>query len=181
MPEVSFESLHGIELIPLNNQVDSRGEFSKLYDEVSTAFDHSEPISFSVSKNRRSGTIRGLHIQITPYPETKLVTCLSGSIFDVILDLRPESPTFTKWARIELNSIRPSQLYIPPGFAHGYQTLEEDTEVAYVIWGKYSSEQSRRISFQDTELAIYWPLEVTEISTADREANSLRALVSELL
>ena len=108
-------------------------------------------------------------------------TCLSGSIFDVVLDLRPESPTFTRWARLELNSTTPYQIHIPPGFAHGYQTLEEDTEVAYVIWGKYSSEQSRRIHFQDTELAIDWPLEVTEISTDDRDAKSLKTLVSELL
>lgn len=140
----------------------------------------SKDISVSVSRNSFSGTIRGLHIQLPPFSESKLITCLSGAVFDVIVDLRDSSPTFKSWSRIELTSTNFQQLYLPEGFAHGYQTLENNTQLIYVISGKYSETYSRRINYQDLELAIKWPLSVTEITDADNEARSLNSLLEEI-
>lgn len=180
MPEVAFVSLSGPMLIPIQNHLDGRGSFSKLFQANLHEFSMSKDISVSVSKNSFSGTVRGLHIQIHPFSESKLITCLSGAVFDVIVDLRDSSPTFRSWSRVELTSTNLQQLYVPEGFAHGYQTLEDDTELIYIISGKYSDAHSRRIHYQDLELAIKWPLNITEISVADKEAKSLNSLLEEL-
>lgn len=180
MPEVPFASLNGPRLIPIQNHLDNRGSFSKLFEANFHEKSMSKDISVSVSRNSFSGTIRGLHIQLPPFSESKLITCLSGAVFDVIVDLRDSSPTFKSWSRIELTSTNFQQLYLPEGFAHGYQTLENNTQLIYVISGKYSETYSRRINYQDLELAIKWPLSVTEITDADNEARSLNSLLEEI-
>lgn len=180
MLEVPFESLGGPKLLPIRNHVDSRGSFTKLYEEDLLELSMPKEISISVSRNSHSGTVRGIHFQLPPYSESKLITCLSGEIFDVIVDLRDASPTYKNWAKIELDSNCLQQLYVPEGFAHGYQTLKSNTEIIYVISGRYSATHSRRINFQDRELAINWPLDITDISVADREASSLSSLLDEL-
>lgn len=180
MPEVPFAALSGPKLIPIQNHLDGRGSFSKLFQANMHEFSMSKDISVSVSKNTFSGTVRGLHIQLHPFSESKLITCLSGAIFDVIVDLRDSSPTFKSWSRVELASTHLQQLYVPEGFAHGYQTLENDTELIYIISGKYSNAHSRRVHYQDLELAIQWPLNITEISDTDKEARSLNSLLEEL-
>lgn len=159
---------------------DNRGFFSKIYSSDTTSVPKLKEISVSVSKNYNLGTIRGIHFQLSPLQETKLITCLSGSIFDVIVDLRPESPTFRKWAQITLKPSNSKQLYVPRGFAHGFQTLETNTEVLYIIWGRHSATHSRRIYFRDSDLSINWPLEVSEISHEDQTASSLASITSEL-
>lgn len=180
MPEVPFASLNGPRLIPIHNHFDSRGSFSKLFEANLFESSTSKDISVSVSKNSFSGTVRGIHIQLPPFSESKLITCLSGAIFDVIVDLRDSSPTFKSWSRIELASTNLQQLYVPEGFAHGYQTLENDTHLLYVITGKHSVTHSRRINYQDLALAIQWPLGVTEISEADKKARSMNSLLEEI-
>ena len=179
MFEVPFETLNGPKLIPTQNHLDDRGSFSKLSHLRLLELSMSMDISVSVSKNSVYGTVRGIHFQLPPFSESKLITCLSGSIFDVVVDLRDSSPTYRNWSSVELSSESLQYLYVPKGFAHGFQTLENDTNLLYVISGEYSAEHSRRINFQDLELAINWPLPVTEISLADREANTLKSLLAE--
>lgn len=172
--------MDGPRLIPIRNHLDSRGIFTKLYEDNFLELSMSTDISISVSRNSHSGTVRGIHIQLPPFSESKLINCISGAIFDVIVDLRVSSPTYKNWAKVELDSKILQQLYIPKGFAHGYQTLTDDAIILYVISGKYSVASSRRINFQDRELAINWPLEISKISSADRDANSLSSLLDEL-
>ena len=179
MPEVPFASVSGPKLIPIQTHLDSRGSFSKLYEANLPELAMLNDISVSVSKNSFSGTVRGIHIQLPPFSESKLITCLSGAVFDVIVDLRDSSPTFKSWSKVVLTSTSLQQLYVPEGFAHGYQTLKSDTQLMYVISGRYSAAHSRLVNYQDLELAIKWPLSVTEVSVADKEASSLKSLLEE--
>lgn len=123
----------------------------------------------SISFNHRRGTLRGLHFQAEPWPEAKLVRCTSGAIWDVIVDLRPESPTLGQFHAAELTSGNRHALWIPAGFAHGFQTLTDDAEVLYQISEDYRPEAARGLRWDDPELAIPWPLEVTMISDRDRK------------
>lgn len=181
MLEVHFKSLIGPKLSPFEIHQDNRGSFRKIMDVTSLEFRENKHISVSVSNNLRSGTVRGLHFQASPFEEFKMISCISGSIFDVLVDIRPNSPHFKQWARIELSSSTPYFLEVPPGFAHGFQTLQDDTNVMYVICGQYSSESSRRIHFRDPNLAIQWPLEVSEISIQDNSADDLDLVLRKLI
>jgi dTDP-4-dehydrorhamnose 3,5-epimerase len=111
----------------------------------------------STSYNRRRGTLRGLHYQAEPCPETKLVRCTAGAVFDVVVDLRPESPAFGRWAAVELSADNRRQLYIPAGLAHGFQTLTDDAEVFYQISAAYRPDLQRGVRWDDPALAIAWP------------------------
>jgi len=120
-------------------------------------------ISFSV----HSGTVRGMHYQREPHSEAKLVRCVKGAIWDVIIDIRPESPTYRQWQGFELSSMNGRQLYIPKGFAHGFQTLSNDVEVNYLISEPYAPDSATGIRYDDPALGINWPLAITEISEKD--------------
>lgn len=122
----------------------------------------------SVSHNARPGTLRGLHYQVAPFAETKLVSCVSGSIYDVIVDVRRDSPTYLRWygERLDANSHR--ALYIPEGLAHGFQTLTDDSTVFYMISAEYHPPSARGLRWDDPALAIEWPLEPASISARDR-------------
>jgi len=122
----------------------------------------------SISSNHLKGTLRGLHYQAFPHEETKLVRCISGSIFDVIVDLRPNSAHFKQWFSVILSSTNKKALYVPAGFAHGFQTLANESELFYQIEGEYVPEASRGIIWNDASLNISWPLPVTAISAADQ-------------
>ncbi|MGY4286380.1 dTDP-4-dehydrorhamnose 3,5-epimerase [Bradyrhizobium sp. LM2.7] len=121
----------------------------------------------SISFSARRGTLRGLHFQREPYSEAKLIRCTSGSILDVIVDVRRDSPTFRHWQKFELSSANGSQLYVPKGFAHGFQTLCDDVEVSYLISTRYEPEFASGIRYDDPAFDIDWPLSVTEISERD--------------
>lgn len=123
-----------------------------------------------ISYNKHKGTLRGMHYQSYPYEEAKLVRCTTGAIYDVIIDLRPESSTFKQWVAITLTENNHKMLYIPEGFAHGFQTLEEDTEVFYQMSEFYVSEYAKGIRWNDPAIGIEWP-QVCEriISTKDRQ------------
>ena len=118
--------------------------------------------------NRSRGTIRGMHFQYPPAAETKLVRCVRGAILDVIVDLRPESPTFLRHLGVELTGGNHRALYIPKRFAHGYQVLEDDTEVTYLLGGFYTPAAEGGLPFDDPRLGIVWPLPVGEMSDRDR-------------
>ena len=122
----------------------------------------------SISVNLRKGTLRGMHLQGPPHEETKIVRCVKGAIFDVVLDLRRDSPTFLRWHGVELSSANRLALYIPAGCAHGFQTLEDDCEVAYQISEFYHPECSRPVRWNDRAFGIEWPLPVTVMSAADQ-------------
>jgi len=124
-------------------------------------------VQCSISFNKKTGTIRGMHYQKKPFEETKLVRCTRGKIFDVIVDLRPHSKTFKGWYSIELSHENYKMLFIPEGFAHGFQTLEDNAEVFYQISEYYMPEYARGIKWNDKSFQIKWPLKPAEMSQRD--------------
>jgi dTDP-4-dehydrorhamnose 3,5-epimerase len=127
----------------------------------------------SVSFNQLRGTLRGMHLQAPPHAETKLVRCTRGSIFDVIVDLRPDSRTYLEWFGIELSADNRTALYIPEGCAHGFQTLEDESEVHYQISVPYEPSAFRGYHFASPAFGIRWPLLPTVVSDRDKALDSL--------
>jgi dTDP-4-dehydrorhamnose 3,5-epimerase len=126
-----------------------------------------ELIECNLSFNKVAGTLRGMHFQVAPFAQPKLVRCTMGAIWDAIVDLRPESPTFQHWVGAELTAKNRRQLYIPAGFAHGFITLADDTEVFYQMGGAYHPSASRGVRWNDPAFAIAWPREVAVIIERD--------------
>lgn len=122
----------------------------------------------NISYNKHKGTLRGMHYQAAPMAETKLVRCTRGAIYDVIIDLRPESPTYCQWIAEELNAENSKMMYVPEGFAHGFQTLKDDTEVFYQMSEFYSPEHARGVRWNDPAFGIEWPLNTKIISEKDK-------------
>lgn len=122
----------------------------------------------NISFNRRRGTLRGMHYQQAPHAEAKLVRCTAGAIFDVVVDLRPESATYRRWFGVELNAENRRGLYVPEGCAHGFQTLSDDAEVFYQMTADYHPESAVGCRWDDPQLQITWPLPVTEMSPRDQ-------------
>ena len=162
-------ALEGVfEVVP-SSSTDHRGDFVKYFDAsafeargLSSAFHQG-----ARAANRRRGTLRGLHYQETSYFEVKLVRCVRGAIFDVLVDMRPGSRTCGDWQSFELASTKSNALYIPSGVAHGYQTYEDETVLEYLISGEYRPDMQRGIRWNSELLGIAWPLEVTMISARD--------------
>lgn len=122
----------------------------------------------STSFNKRKGTLRGMHYQAPPFAETKIVRCIRGSMYDVIIDLRPESPSFARHFAVVLTADNRKMLYVPGGFAHGFQTLEDDTEVLYQISEFYVSTHARGVRWDDPAFGIRWPIDERTIVERDR-------------
>ncbi len=122
----------------------------------------------SISTNRLQGTVRGMHCQRGPQAETKLVRCTRGAIFDVIVDMRPGSPTFLRWSGIELSANNHRLLYIPAGFAHGFQTLLDESEVFYQISCEYEPKYYSGVRWDDPSIQVAWPLPISKISSQDQ-------------
>lgn len=140
---------------------DERGFFSEVWNHARFA-EAGIPTQFvqdNVSLSRTKGVLRGLHFQTPPAAQAKLVRVSRGSIFDVGVDIRRSSPTFGRWAGVVLSAERWNQLYVPEGFAHGFVTLEDDTEVTYKVSALYSPEHDRSIRFDDPAIGIEWPLD----------------------
>jgi dTDP-4-dehydrorhamnose 3,5-epimerase len=125
-------------------------------------------VQMNLSYNRLAGTLRGMHFQHAPYAETKLVRCIRGAIYDVIIDLRPDSPTYKRWIGVTLTAANRLALYVPEGFAHGFQTLEDDTEVFYQVSQYYTPSAEGGVRYDDPAFGIEWPLPVTEMSEKDK-------------
>jgi len=149
---------------------DERGFFARAFCREELAAHGLDPTvaQCSLSFNRRRGTLRGMHYQAAPAEEAKLVRCVRGAIHDVIVDVRPASPTLGRHAAARLDADNRLALYLPPGFAHGFQTLEDDTELYYQMSAAYSPEHARGFRHDDPELGIAWPLPVSVISERDR-------------
>ncbi len=165
-------SLDGCILIEFNRNEDSRGWFQRAFGtvELETLGLDLAPAQVNLAFTHRAGTVRGLHLQVAPYGEDKLVHCVKGRIFDVAVDLREESETFGKWFGVELSEDSPRALLIPKGFGHGYMSLTDDVTIAYVVSQTYRPEAERAISPMHSSLAIEWPLEVSVISEKDSSA-----------
>ncbi len=121
----------------------------------------------NVIYNRRRGTLRGFHYQVPPMAETKLFRVTSGRVYDVIVDLRPNSPTYRRWLSVELSAEQRTMLYVPKGFGQAFQTLVDDTELTYQVSAPYSPEHGRGFRYDDPAFGVRWPLEPTEISEKD--------------
>jgi len=164
--ETKFKGAYIIEVEPIK---DERGFFARSFckEEFKKLGLKHEIVQCNVSYNKKAGTIRGMHFQCEPYGETKIVSCTKGAIYDVIIDLREDSETFFKWEAVELTETNGKRLYIPEGFAHGYQTLENDTLVYYQMGNFYNPAFACGIKFDDPILAIKWPIETKIISDKD--------------
>ena len=166
-------------LIEPEKTEDERGFFSRLFC-TDTFLERGLCVDYpqwSVSFNKHRGTLRGLHFQAPPHEETKLVSCTRGAVFDVAVDVRPQSHSRGKWVGVELSADNRSMLYIPAGFAHGFQTLTDDAEVRYHISERYHPEASRGVRWDDPDLAVAWPnAEQRVISSRDRALPRLREL-----
>jgi dTDP-4-dehydrorhamnose 3,5-epimerase len=162
--------LPGVTLIEPEVIEDERGSFARTFCAREFERRGLNPCvaQCNLSWNRQRGTVRGLHYQAEPFAEAKLVRCTRGALFDVVVDLRPGSPTLGAFAAVELTAAGGRMLYIPEGCAHGFQTLEDDTEVFYQISQFYHPESARGLRWDDPAFAIPWPLPVSVISAKDR-------------
>lgn len=179
MVEVRSTRLGGVVEIVAKKFEDERGFFSETYNR--TAFGEAgidlDFVQDNQSLSRHPGVIRGLHYQLPPHPQAKLVRVLRGSIFDVAVDIRKGSPTFSHWVGVLLSASMWNQLFVPVGFAHGFLTLEPDTEVAYKVSDRYAPECDRAIRYDDPDIAIDWPVgdAQVELSAKDKAAPALAA------
>jgi dTDP-4-dehydrorhamnose 3,5-epimerase len=163
--------LAGVVVVDIEPHGDERGLFARLQcpDEFASAGVPFSPVQTSLSRNPAAGTLRGLHYQRAPFAETKLVRAVRGRMFDVAVDLRPESPTFRQWVAEELSSDNARALFIPQGVAHGFLTLEPDTDVLYQISPRFEPGHEAGARWNDPAFAIAWPAPPQLIS--ERDAN----------
>jgi dTDP-4-dehydrorhamnose 3,5-epimerase len=168
---VLFEetSLKGAFIVHPEPHSDERGFFARVWCKREFENEGLNPrlVQSSISYNKLKGTLRGMHYQVAPHAEAKLVRCTRGSIFDVVIDLRDESPTFKQWVGVELTEENRDALYVPEGFGHGFLTLEDDCEILYNISEYYAPDAERGLRFDDPAIGIEWPLRVKVISTQD--------------
>jgi dTDP-4-dehydrorhamnose 3,5-epimerase len=162
-------ALAGVVLVDLERLEDDRGWFARSWCAAEFAAQGLDPTiaQCNISVTATAGTIRGLHYQVAPAEETKLVRCSRGAIHDVVVDLRPGSPTRLHHAAFELRAEDHRALYVPAGFAHGFQTLVDDTEVEYQMGAPYTPSTGRGLRYDDPTLGIAWPRPVTVISEQD--------------
>ena len=162
--------LDGAFIIENKKCEDERGFFLRFWDanEFSKSGLNPNLAQCNTSYTKIKGTIRGLHYQISPHEESKLIWCIKGEIFDVIVDLRPESKTFKKWFSIQLTSDNYKMLYVPEGFANGFQSLKDEVKIFYQNSQYYASESERGIRWNDPTFNINWPLKPTLISKKDK-------------
>jgi len=162
--------LAGAFLVDLDRNEDERGFFARSWDGREFEARGLNPLiaQCSISFNLRKGTLRGMHYQVKPFEEAKLVRCTRGSLHDVIVDLRPGSPTYAKSLGVLLSAENRRMLYVPEGFAHGFLTLEDATEVFYQISELYAPESQRGFRWNDPAFGIAWPAKVRVISERDR-------------
>lgn len=165
--------LPGAYVIEPERKEDFRGYFARTFCEKEFASLGLEThiAQCSVSFNQRKGTLRGMHYQVAPFEEVKVVRCIRGAIYDVIIDLRRNSPTFKKHLAVELDGRNGSALYVPAGFAHGFQTLADDSEVFYQMSQYYSADHARGVRWNDPTFAISWPED--ERTILERDENYL--------
>lgn len=161
--------LKGACIIEIDKYKDERGFFARTWceEEFKKQGLMSRIVQTNISYNYQKGTLRGMHYQIKPHEEAKIIRCIRGAIYDVIIDLRPESSTYREWISLELTADKFQMLYIPELFAHGFQTLVNDTEVYYQMSEFYAPSAGRGIRYNDPAFDVKWPCEVSLISDKD--------------
>lgn len=164
--------LAGAFVIDLERREDDRGFFARSFCQEEFEEHGLKPViaQANLAYNHRKGTLRGMHFQIPPAAETKLVRATRGAILDIIVDLRPESPTYLQHVAVELTQENHRALYVPERFAHGYQVLVDETETSYQVGEFYSPPNERALRYDDPRLGLEWPLPVAVISDKDRDA-----------
>lgn len=167
--------LKGAYIVDIERFEDERGFFARSWcrDEFARRGLNPGLVQCNISHNRLKGTVRGMHFQAAPHREAKLVRCTMGGIFDVIIDLREDSATFRQWTGVELSARNRRMLYVPEDFAHGFQTLEDDSEVFYQMSEAYYPECARGVRWDDPAFGIEWPLSEAVISARDRNFDLL--------
>jgi dTDP-4-dehydrorhamnose 3,5-epimerase len=161
--------LEGAVVVELQPHLDERGAFARTFCEVEFAA-NGLPVRFpqcNLSFNTSAGTLRGMHFNRTPHGEAKLVRCVRGAVFDVIIDLRPSSPTRLNWFGAELSAANGRALFVPPDFAHGFLTLADDSDVYYHMGELYRPDAATGIRWDDPAVGVEWPRDVTAISERD--------------
>lgn len=163
-------ALRGAYVVDIDPREDERGYFARSFcrEEFYRHGLKTEVEQCNVSFNLRKGTLRGMHYQVSPKAEAKLVRCTRGAVHDVIVDLRDDSPTLLRWEAVKLTEDDCRMLYVPEGFAHGFQTLENDSEVFYQMFALYSPDHARGVRWDDPALGIGWPLPDPIVSDRDR-------------
>jgi dTDP-4-dehydrorhamnose 3,5-epimerase len=179
--EATTVSIPGVIVFTPQPHLDRRGFFSRTFDAEVARRAGLDPAAFVQDSMSRSakGVIRGLHVRLGA-GENKLVRCSAGAIFDVVVDLRPSSPTFRQWLSFDLNGDTQRSLYIPAGCAHGFQALTEPADTSYRIDREHDPSEDLTIAYDDPELAVLWPLPITVMSDSDRMAKPLQLLTAEL-
>lgn len=166
---VNVTPIEGVAVLDVETREDDRGFFARTFCREEFLAAGLEPAveQCNLSFNHRGGTLRGMHFQVAPHPEAKLVRCTRGSIEDIVVDMRPGSPTYLQHVSVTLSAENRRAIYVPPYFAHGYQTLEDDTEVTYQVSGSYHPEAERGLRYDDPALGLHWPRDVSVISAKD--------------
>lgn len=161
--------LGGAYLIDLEPRRDERGFFARAFCERELAAHglQTRIVQANVSRNVKRGTVRGMHYQRAPHAEVKMVRCVSGAIFDAIIDLRPESSSYLRWHGVELTREEGRMLYVPEGFAHGYQALTDDSEVLYLVTAFYAPDHEAAIRWNDPRFGVRWPIADAIVSPKD--------------
>jgi dTDP-4-dehydrorhamnose 3,5-epimerase len=149
---------------------DNRGWFARVYceHEFSDFGFNGRFVQINHSFNTHRGTVRGMHFQVAPHTESKLIRCISGSVYDVIVDLRKGSPTFLQWIGVELSAANKKLIFVPNGFAHGFQTLQDSSELIYHHTEFYEPTASSGVGYYDKRIRVQWPIEVSMISEKDK-------------
>ena len=163
--------LGGLKLIQRNAKVDERGYFARAYckSEFNNFISSFELSQLNLSLTKRCGTVRGMHYQTLPFSDCKFVSCIRGKIWDVAIDIRPESPTYLHWHAEELSELNQLGMYIPNGFAHGFQALSDDVQMLYMHSLPFSSQADAGLNPLDPSLNIDWPLPISLISVKDSQ------------
>lgn len=172
--------LRGAFLVEMEPRLDERGSFARSFcrDEFERRGLNAAVSQCNVSLSHRPGTLRGLHYQLAPHAEVKLVRCVRGAVYDVLVDVRPGSPSLWRWVAVELAAGDGRLLYVPEGFAHGFQTLEPETEVTYQVSAPHVPQAERGLRWDDPRLGIRWPLADPILSERDRSHPLLQPATS---
>lgn len=174
--------LKGAFIIDLERWEDKRGSFARTFCQREFREHGLQPViaQANIASNRKKGTLRGLHFQFPPAAETKLVRCTRGAILDIIVDLRPESTTYLQHVVVKLDADNMRALYVPERFAHGYQTLRDNTDTGYLVGDFYTPDAEGGLLYDDARLGLQWPLPVSMISSKDRNFRPLEEIGGEL-
>jgi dTDP-4-dehydrorhamnose 3,5-epimerase len=174
--------LNGAFVLDIERREDSRGYFARVFCQREFAAHGLKPViaQANIAFNKLKGTLRGMHFQFPPAAETKLVRCTRGAILDIIVDLRPESPTYLQHVAVELTEDNERALYVPERFAHGYQALEDGTETSYQVGEFYVPSAEGGLAHDDPRLGLRWPLPISDISSKDQSWKCLAEIEPEL-